>query len=186
MTGMIKNSLLAVALIASPLSYASRPMSEMEGGCENFAMPLKREMALWDKPELRIQGAQDDRSTAILPADRKITLALYPLKKVALPLKPEKDFSAKNEVTFAGLVAFEVKSDGLYRVSLGSKVWLDVIEPAGEAGPKVVPSANFEMQTACKKIFKAVEYSLVGGKKYLLQISSSKTPSVQLLTTLVK
>jgi hypothetical protein len=187
MTGMIRNSLLAALFAAGFFAQASRPMSEMEGDCANFAMPLSREMALWDRPELRVQGAEDDKSTAVLPPDRKVSLSLYPSKKVSLPLKPEKDFSSKGEITYAGLASIDVKQDGIYRVSLGSKIWIDVIEPAnGEANAKIVPSANFEMQTGCKKVFKAVEYRLSAGKKYLLQISSSKTPAANILTTLVK
>ena len=144
MMGTIRNSLLAALVAAGFTAHASRPMSEMEGDCANFAMPLSKELALWDRPELRIQGAEDDRSAAVLPADQKVSLSLYPSKKVSLPLKPEKDFSVKGEVTYAGLAAIDVKKDGIYRVSLGSKIWLDMVEPAsGETAAKIVPSANF-------------------------------------------
>lgn len=166
---------------------ASRPMSEMEGGCDNFKMPLATEMALWDKAELRVQGAQDDKSTTELPSNRKITLRLYPQKKVILPAKPENDFS-KGQTGFAGLATMEVKKDGLYHVALGSKVWLDLVEvEIGETTmAKIIPATSFEMQTGCTKIFKAVEYKLQAGKKYLLQVSSSAAPSVQILTNFVR
>ncbi len=74
-------------------------MSEMEGGCDNFSMPLKKEMSLWEKSELRIQGAQDDQSTATLPADRKVNLTLYPSKKVTLPAKRKKIFRLRMNPT---------------------------------------------------------------------------------------
>ncbi len=166
---------------------AARPMSEMEGGCENFKIPLARQMAEWDKKEIRIQGAQDDKSTTELPSDKKINLTLYPQKKVSLLIKPEKE-PAKGDVVHAGLAAMEVKEDGLYRVAMGSKVWLDLVEvnPGDEAGAKTVSAARFEMQTGCAKIFKAVEYNLQAGKKYFLQISLSQAPAVQILTTLAK
>jgi hypothetical protein len=186
---MKKSSLLLAAAFAfaGVPAWASRPMSEMEGGCENFAMPLAKEMSLWDKSELRVQGAQDDKSTAILPAERKVSLSLYPQKKVVLPVKPEKDFAKKAETAFAGLAAIQVPKDGTYRISLGSKVWLDLVaEEGADAGPKLVPAANFEMQTGCAKIFKAVEYNLKAGKKYYLQISSSQAPSAHVLTSFVK
>jgi hypothetical protein len=185
---MKKSSLFLLTLaFAGVTAAASRPMNEMEGGCENFAMPLAKEMSLWDKSELRVQGAQDDKSTAILPAGRNISLSLYPQKKVVLPVKPEKDFAKKSETAFAGLASIQVPKDGTYRISLGSKVWLDLIaEEGGDGAPKVVPAANFEMQTGCAKIFKAVEYNLKAGKKYYLQISSSLSPSAQVLTSFVK
>lgn len=182
---------VATAAIAPGVSFAamgkSRPMEEMEGGCGNFAMPLANEMALWDKAELRIQGAQDDKSITELPSGRKINLTLYPQKKVTMPAKPEKDFS-KGQPAFAGLAKMEVKKDGLYRVALGSKVWLDVVEiETGEATiVKTIAPEKFEMQTNCQKIFKAVEYNLKAGKKYLLQISSSSAPAAQILTSFVK
>lgn len=177
---------LSAAIHANEPS-SSRPMAEMEGGCENFAMPLKTEMALWEKSELRVQGAQDDRSTTTLPSGKKINLGLYPQKKVNLPVKPEKDFTPKGDLAFAGLATMEVKNDGLYRVALGSKVWLDLIEASvDDSSAKIVSPVKFEMQTGCKKIFKAVEYNLKGGKKYFLQISSSREPTIQVLTSFVK
>lgn len=167
---------------------ASRPMAEMEGGCENFKMPLADQLANWDKKEIRIQGAQDDKSTTELPSNRKVSLSLYPQKKVMLSVKPEKE-PAKGQTVYAGLAAMEVKSDGLYRIAMGSKVWLDLIEvEAGEENStgKIVPASTFEMQTGCAKIFKAVEYNLKTGRKYLLQVSASPAQSVQVLTSFVK
>ncbi len=182
------NGIKEAALVASLFLFSSvatsRPMSEMSGGCENYAMPLTKEFSIWDQSEIRVQGAQDDKSTANLPADRRITLSLHMQKKVTMPAKPEKDFS-KGEPTFAGLATMEVKKDGLYRVSLGSKVWLDVVE-AGSEIVQIVPAVQFEMQTGCKKIFKAVEYNLQAGRRYVLQISSAKEASAQVLTSFVK
>jgi hypothetical protein len=179
----LKEATLVASLILFSSVATSRPMSEMSGGCENYAMPLSKELSLWDQSEIRVQGARDVKSTASLPAGQRVNLSLHMQKKVSLPAKPEKDFS-KGEPTFAALATMEVKRDGLYRVSLGSKVWLDLVESGSEV-PQIVPAAHFEMQTGCRKIFKVVEYNLKAGRKYLLQISSSREPAAQVLTSFV-
>ncbi|QTD49310.1 hypothetical protein [Sulfidibacter corallicola] len=73
-----------------------------------------------------------------------------------------------------------IEADGVYRICLDSKIWLDLVDT--ETGTPL--SSNlFEMQTGCEEIFKVVTYTLEKGKKYSLQLAFAKNPHATVLIT---
>ncbi|MGE3262962.1 MAG: hypothetical protein AB7K68_14370 [Bacteriovoracia bacterium] len=154
-----------------------RAFREMKGGCDRFQVPLQAEFAAWEKTAQVVQAAEATESAPALPIGNRIDLALSEQKKVKLAVQPQKVFATKAK-TYGGLAKFSVPNDGKYRVSLGGKIWVDLVE---EEGGKIVPASHFEMQTGCKKIFKVVEFSLRAGVNYLVQISSNPAATAPLL-----
>jgi hypothetical protein len=71
-----------------------------------------------------------------------------------------------------------VPADGTYRVSAGSRVWIDVVE-----GTRPVPSAKFEGHSGCAKVHKTVAFPLKASLAYLVQISGSEKAGVSILLT---
>ncbi|MGE4133947.1 MAG: hypothetical protein AB7F86_20085 [Bdellovibrionales bacterium] len=174
--------LLALVLLALP-SWAMvkekadhRPMDEMQGNCENFAMDLSGEMRAWEAPAIPLEAGRDLTSRTPLSTNKRIAFKLHPNKETKFLVKPEKSFPTKSP--YAGIGLFRPMDTGIYRVSLGQKVWFDLIDKrTGE----VVPAKKFEMQTKCDKVFKAVEYVLQADKDYFVQVSSSPKPTVDLI-----
>ena len=95
---------------------------------------------------------------------------------VKFVVAPQKDRGGPDK--YSGLVSFVPATDGVYRVSASSGVWIDAV-----VAGTVVPSARFEMQTKCTTIFKSVAFELKGGAPVVLQINGSATPTVGLLVT---
>lgn len=154
-----------------------RAFQEMEGGCDRFQVPLQAEFAAWEKTAQVVRAAETADSAPALPMGSKVELALVEQTKVKMAHKPQKVFATKAK-TYGGLAKFAVPKDGKYRVSLGGKIWVDLVE---EKNGKIVPASHFEMQTGCKKIFKVVEFSLRVGVNYLVQISSNPAETAPLL-----
>jgi hypothetical protein len=157
-----------LALGETAFAETSRPMSEMHGGCENYKMNLKNEMALWEKQPVKelVPGA-------------KTQLALEPQAMVKFLKDPQKKFTPQTEL-YAAVIRFHVPTSGTYRLSIGKKAWADVLDTAKM---KIVPAATFEMQTKCDKIFKAVEFALEANKEYALQINGNAARTLDVLIT---
>lgn len=151
----------------------SRPMSEMHGACGAFETNLASELKAWDQKEINLTQGADQK----IPLGEKAKIQLSSEDKVKLVAPPEKSFPVKDS-RYAGLLKFSVKEDGDYRVSLGAKLWLDVIPVRTK---KPLEAVSFEMQTKCDKIFKTVLFKLEKNQEYFVQLSSSKAPEVDLL-----
>lgn len=152
----------------------TRPMDEMHGDCSHFAVNLKREFRLWAESSSTIVSAD----TEMLPVSKKISLLLRDQATLHFAADPAKVFPT--ERPHGGIFEFDAKSSGQYRVSVGSKIWFDVVD----AGSKeIVMATSFEMQTQCKAIFKTVAYDLRAGHKYYIQVSSSPYDRVDMLVT---
>lgn len=168
---------IALLLVLSTLSPAEshRPMSEMKGDCSQFALDLSAELRAWSEPVAKMQ------SGAEVPFSRRMRLSLAPAGKVEFIVKPAKEFKGGG-ASHGGVASFTANESGTWRVSLGSKVWLDLVDTEAKAA---VPADHFEMQTKCDRIFKVVEFTLKKGQRYALQLSSSREPVVDVLLSRV-
>jgi hypothetical protein len=137
--------LLAVALMAPPgLAYAQ------EGtGCGGFKWPLDAERAALvrpDKPSLVNGGT--------LAYGVATTLELQPLASVGLPKAPER--APKSPQAFAGHFALPPPAKpGVYKVTISSPAWIDVLDGADYLHPKAFTGA-----TACEGARKSVKFDL--------------------------
>ncbi len=120
---------------------------------------------------------------------QKSILKLVQQTQLELAAEPGKTFEVKGH-RYAGLAVFKTNSktnskpthEGLYRISLGSKAWVDVVDP-GKKIPE--PTASFEAKAQCDTIFKVVSFKLKPSHIYILEISSAAKPSLPLLLTQV-
>ncbi|MGH6799611.1 MAG: hypothetical protein ACREDI_14665 [Roseiarcus sp.] len=137
--------LIAVALIAA----AGLAQAQEGSGCGGFRWPVDRERAALvraDKPSLPNGGA--------LAYDVATTLELQPLSAAGLPKAPER--APKSPSAFAGHFALAAPAKpGVYRVTISSGGWIDVID----GGTYLHPIA-FTGATACEGARKSVKFEL--------------------------
>jgi hypothetical protein len=76
-----------------------------------------------------------------------------------------------------GLLGFHITLGGAYRIALGGKAWIDVVQ----AG-KSLPSASHAHGEPCSGIAKTVDFALEPGD-YILQLSDTPLPTVPVLLT---
>ena len=178
--GQIVKLVLTIGFFISPFAFAEehRPFSEMKGGCENYAKDLKHEFSIWENP-IPVISQRSEKESSTLLVDHLVRLELFPQAEVKLIATPEKTFPVE-KTAYSGMSTFSVSKAGLYRVSVGKKLWLDLVD----ADTKQSIKANsFEMQTGCSKILKTIEFKLDAQKKYVLQVSSSPDQKIDVLAT---
>ena len=135
----------AIALVMAPTLARAQ-----EGtGCGGFKWPLDAERAALarpDKPSLANGGA--------LAFNVATTLELQPLASAALPKAPER--APKSAQAYAGhfILGGPAKA-GLYKVTISSPAWIDVIDGESYLHPKAFTGA-----TACEGARKSVKFDL--------------------------
>jgi hypothetical protein len=134
---------------------------------------MRTELAAWRAAPVAIDLA---RFRGELPLGVRIDAVLRPNAELKFLVAPRR---APKPDSFGGLPAFQVPKDGLFRVSAGAPVWIDIVET--DTG-RNIPSSGFEMQ-ANSDLRKCVAYPLRAGVRYTLQISGSKGASASLLIT---
>jgi hypothetical protein len=76
-----------------------------------------------------------------------------------------------------GLFVFHIGLTGTYRVALGGKAWIDVVQRG-----KSLPSAAHAHGEPCSGIAKMVDFALTPGD-YILQLSDTQAASLPVLLT---
>ena len=98
-------TLVLVVLLLS--ACAGQGKRAMEGGCEDYRMDMRRELALADSlgiPTLTYTNTNNDTSAVSMNA--KLDVSLYPSNEVQFLVEPEKRGKKADE--FAGLVKVRV------------------------------------------------------------------------------
>ncbi len=76
------------------------------------------------------------------------------------------------QAPLGGMTSFAVDKPGIYRITVDSPLWIDVVGPDGT----IVPS-GFTGWHDCRLFRKSIEYTLKGPESYVLQFSEA-TPEL--------
>lgn len=163
---------VVVAAALASLAPSRAPAEPPAPAAPGWKMDMRAELALWQRAPRPIDAAHLQDA---LPLGVRLDLALLPTPKVNFLVAPRR---APKPGTFSALATVVVPTDGLYRVSAGSPVWLDLVDAAGAN----VKSSVFEMQ-AHSDLRKCVAFPLRAGVRYTLQVSGSAQPRASLLIT---
>src|SRR6185436_13491568 len=146
--------------------------------CTRLSPELQAVVAAMDRSGLRIEALpRPERGSAVEPSSHKLEVALRPLSDVALVGKETKP-NENGENLFGGFVRLAIPKDGMYRISAGSTIWIEVIDEG-----KPIERVRIAPRLHCGRIHKSLGFPLKGEQSYWLQISGSKRPDVALLIT---
>ena len=160
---------------AAPAGTRPAGPASMAGGCDAYTWDMSREMAVWDEPGLSFTSSVDGAITgAPAPVGCRLDVKLHPLANTRFLAPPERAPAGG----WAGLVPVVVPADGLYRVSAGGALWIDVVD-----GLQPVASAKFEGHAECAKVHKVVAFPLKAGRRYNVQLSGSEKPQVSIMVS---
>ena len=169
-------TLVLVVLLLS--ACAGQGKRAMEGGCEDYRMDMRRELALADSlgiPTLTYTNTNKDASAVSMNA--KLDVSLYPGNEVQFVVEPEKRGKKADE--YAGLIKVRVSHDWNYRFSTVNPVWVEIATGDGRR----VRTNKFEMQAQCKKVFKSAAFPLKANTDYWLQMSASRDKDTSIIIT---
>jgi hypothetical protein len=166
--------LLSAASIACS---AAAPAQETDG-CSHFTWDVSHELALMKQTAKPVvASAQDGAKAPRLQVDALYELKLVPQGSVTYVIKPTKP--ALDDSTQGGLARFHVTKAGLYRVSITSGHWIDVVD-----ADQLVKSKDFQGAHGCARPHKIVEFELAANRDLVLQLSGAPDLSVAVAITL--
>ena len=167
-------TLLAAALALLPVAAAAQdPATDPK--CMTVRMALPPELAGWsERVPVRAAARTPLAPVVVIGRAADVTLAD---RLIASPTAPEKTPAPG---TYAGLVQFRVARAGTYRVALGGKAWIDVVQRG-----RRIASAAHTMGPMCTGVAKLVDFRLAPGR-YFLQLSGAPQREIAAMIVKVK
>ena len=160
-------TVLLAALVAAPgLAAAEEPT-----GCAAFRWPVEHERAALAAPK-RLPVANG----GALTYEAAMTLALAPFAEAGLPQPPER--SPKITPSFAGHFTLAAPpKPGVYKVTLASEGWIDVVDNGVFLHPK-----GFSGALDCEGARKSVKFDLPG-RPVAVQFSNVRSSDIAVIVT---
>jgi hypothetical protein len=148
-------------------------------GCAHFTWDVSHELTVMNQaPQALAAATRPGSQVPLLKLDKLYELKLSPQAAVMYAAKPAKP--TLNDSAQGGLVRFHVDKSGIYRISITSGHWIDVVD-----GDHLVKSKDFQGSHGCQRPHKIVEFDLAAGKDFVQQFSGSAEPTVLMAITLV-
>lgn len=141
--------------------------------CPKEAAPLPEALKGWAQPApVTAAATSQDLESVRLTAGRAVAAHLRSTADMQYVVRPEQP---GGKVSSGGMFAFDVPAAGTYRVMLGNRAWLDVVQ-----GSKAILSSGHNHGPACSGIGKMVDFPLEAGRA-VVEVSGSGKPDMTLM-----
>ncbi|WP_395496027.1 hypothetical protein [Acetobacter sp. KSO5] len=141
--------------------------------CPKEAAPLPDALRGWTRPTSVTAAATAGELDGVkLTAGKAVAAQLRSTADMHYAVRPEQP---GGKVSSGGMFAFDVPAAGTYRVMLGSRAWLDVVQDG-----KTIVSSGHNRGPACSGIGKMVDFPLVAGRA-VIEVSGSGKPDMTLM-----
>jgi hypothetical protein len=144
--------------------------------CAAFSWDVHHERALFATPAKALLGGHSSADAPAVSVDHLYALTLTKQSQVSFAVKPGR--SSAGDSDYAAIIKLTVPEAGTWRISLDSKVWVDVL-----ADGAAIASADFQGRAGCNAPHKIVEFVLPAGKALTVQISAAAAPLAKLAVT---
>ncbi len=168
---MLRVLLPLLSLLSSPVLAQGDAPAPPKPACATPIVPTGA-LAAWANATPLVASGEGG-SAPELAAGKTVAVALLPTPQVHFVATPKK---AGGPEGFSGLLAFEVKQAGTYRIALGAAAWLDVVSPEGAA----LTSLTHSHGPDCSGIRKMVDFELTKGR-HTIQIAGAPVAQAKLL-----
>ncbi len=158
-----------------PEQSARHPAEHNE--CEHLPSNLAAVVSAMAQPGAKVDAlAARGPMAALMPAAERFDITLHPAERVSLLAKPTEGPEAA--ASFAGLVPISVPRDGVYRISVSTHLWLEVLD-----GDAKLQRVRVEPRLHCGAVQKSLGFAMKTGVTYWFQLSGAKSQEVQLMIT---
>ena len=167
---------MRVALAILPLFVAAPALAQdpaTDPSCANVRVALPSELAGWSDQTPVSAGVKPGEG-ATVSVGQAALVSLHPAKHLALA--PVAKTAADGN---GGTLTLAVTAPGTYRVALGAKAWIDLVQSG-----KALASTSHGHGPKCTGVRKLVDFKLAPGN-YAIQLSGSDAESVALLVAKV-
>lgn len=166
---------LLAALALNRAAWGAEP--EVKQGCEAFKWDLSTELATMRQAAVVVDASRG-ATTSKIEVGKHYTVRLSAQGEVRFAAPPEKSKPA--EGSHAGTLTFRVSRAGVYRVSITSSHWADVVD-----GEKLIKARAHEGHGGCDALHKIVEFALEPGRDLTLQLSGAAASEIGVAITAV-
>lgn len=160
------------------LALGSASSLQAADGCAGYRLTVAHELALLAAPAVELKAGATAAEAPRAELEHRLGVALAPEAAVTLAPPPGKRFPGGP--FHAGWLLLEPPADGTWAVSAGLRLWFDIVDLATGS---LVEASGFDMRADCPGLVKIVEFPLVGGRRYGLQLSSAPVERIELLVT---
>jgi len=164
---------MRIAILSLCLAgLATTALADETDGCKKFSWDVSHELTVMKQTPAPVTAATKPGAQALLvKVDKLYEIKLSPQAGVTYSANPAKP--TLNDSAQGGLVRFHTDKAGLYRVSITTGHWLDVVN-----GDQLIRSKDFSGSRECPRPHKIVEFELPANKDLVLQFSGSTDTSV--------
>jgi molybdate transport system substrate-binding protein len=158
-----------------PQQTAQHPTGHDE--CANLPANSAAVVSAMAKPGTKVNAqAARGPAAALTPAAERFEITLHPVERVSLPAKPAE--GPETTAGFAGLLPISVPRDGVFRISLSTHLWLEMLD-----GDTKLERIRLAPRLHCGTVQKSLGFPLKAGVKYWLQLSGNKSQEVHMVIT---
>jgi hypothetical protein len=170
---MVRTAFLCRCLLSlGCAAFVAPAFSDDADGCSHFSWDVSHELKVMKQTAAPVTAATKPGSQVpLIRIDKLYELKLSAQSAVTYSANPAKP--TLNDSAQGGLVRFHTDKAGLYRVSITSGHWIDVVD-----GEQLVKSKDFSGSRECARPHKIVEFELPANKDLVLQFSGSTDASV--------
>lgn len=136
---------------------------------------ISKESALFAEAAAPLTAGKSPDSAPMVTLERLYQVELVPQNQVTFAAPPGRSGLTDG---YAGVAKLNLATEGSYRVSVDSPLWVDVVGAGGLAAVR-----DFQALRGCDAPRKIVEFDLTGTKQFVLQLSGSARTSVRLTVT---
>jgi len=140
--------------------------------CQASGWDMRRELKAFGRPPQSEAAGGTASNMPLLRLDTLYGLRLRPQSEVEFVQPPSK--AASGPTPMGGITRFKVPTRGVYRVTLDSPLWIDVVTATGIIAPSAYTGWH-----ECTVFRKSVDYTLEAGQTVALQFSGAATDLVK-------
>jgi len=145
--------------------------ADLPPGCEAFTWDVTRELTALQTPATPIAVGTGADNVVRIELETHYKARLHPQSEVAFAATPGKPML--DDDAFAGLLTFQVPTDGRYRAAITSGHWIDMVDHG-----QTVPTVDFQGRHACPLVHKIVQFDLEAGRDLVLQFAAGSASEV--------
>lgn len=160
----------ATALLASIGAGPTRAAEDLSASCQSPGWDMGSEISAFKSTAENV--ASGSAVGALPPLESGVLYVLKLRRQTEVAYLQVSNKKSLVQSPLGGMTSFAVDKPGLYRITVDSPLWIDVVGPAGT----IAPSA-FMGWHDCRLFRKSVEYTLPGPETYVLQLSEA-TPEL--------
>jgi len=164
----------AAALLTAIGSVATQAAEDLSASCQSPGWDMGGEISAFKSTAENV--ASGSAVGALPPLESGVLYVLKLRRQTEVNFLQVSNKKSLVQSPLGGMTSFAVDKPGLYRITVDSPLWIDVVGPAGTIAP-----STFMGWHDCRLFRKSVEYALPGPETYVLQVSEATPELVRIV-----